>query len=234
MRVFLYLQSGSVAQLACSPPSLPLKSGGGAAGGEDKDEDRNKPFDMKRVASLMYHPATVRTPNQRRTQTLLVQMLVREVQRKFNEQVAKLHSMKADEVEKIEARNHRIREITAELKEAPALFEPKLEDDEAPKRFLTVADAEVGFPRYVTAAEKAELEKAEQRKAQAAAAMKDNAPERALQQMMGGTLEVQDDLAKLQQSLVREAWMDELTEDQMSQEQRAQYESYQAKQKALM
>ncbi len=85
------------------------------------------------------------------------------------------------------------------LQEAPSTFEPKLADEEEPKRFLTVKDSEVGFPRYVTAAEKAEAEAAEARKKAAAAAATDDGPERALQQMMGGTLEVQDDLAKLQQ-----------------------------------
>ena len=242
--------------------------GGGSGGGEDKDgDDKNKAFDPHQVASLMYHPGAVRTPNQRRTQAALLQVLIREVQRKFNEQVTKLMHQKLDEIDKIETRNTRIREITAELavrvlwlccaaqfgvvvqrlpvdhvsswtcvvlQEAPSIFEPKLADEEDPKRVLTVSDAEVGFDRYVTAAERADLEAAELRKQQAAAAAKDDAPERALQQMMGGTLDVQDDLTKLQQSLVREAWMDELTEDQMSPEQKAQYDSYQAKQKALL
>ena len=44
------------------------------------------------------------------------QALVREVQRKFNEKVSKLALSKLDDIDRIEAKNSRIREIIAELR----------------------------------------------------------------------------------------------------------------------
>jgi hypothetical protein len=93
-------------------PTIPSPEGAD----EKESEDQDSTFDTSRVVELLYHPLAVRTPNQRRTQITLVQILAREVQRKFNERVASLAQHKLDEIDRIESKNARIREIIGELK----------------------------------------------------------------------------------------------------------------------
>jgi hypothetical protein len=87
----------------------------------------------------------------------------------------------------------------ADVQEAHSYFTPKLSRDETPEWFVEVTDTEVGFARYVSPEETLRLQEEERRRQLAAAVGKDDAPERALVEMMGGQLESKDDLAKLEQ-----------------------------------
>ena len=51
--------------------------------------------------------------------------------------------------------------------------------------------------------------------------------------MMGGSLEVQKAAGDLENTLVREEWMDELTPEQMTDEQRQLLDEYEAKRKKI-
>lgn len=142
------------------------------------------------------------------------------IENAFNSKVQKLLHSKEEEADKIAGRNARIEEILAELKEQQDYFKPTSHADEKPNSVLTVTAEEIGFEKYITEAERRAIEDEAARKAAAAAAKKDDAPERALQDMMGGTLEAKDEISLLEQNLKREPWMDELTEAEMSDEQR--------------
>ena len=75
--------------------------------------------------------------------------------------------------------------------------------------------------RYVSEKEQARLlAEEEERQRNAANDQGDNAPERALMEMMGGTLEQEQGLNALEQELVREEWMDELLFEEMSDDQK--------------
>lgn len=183
---------------------------------------------------LLYHPVSVRTPTQKRMQILFLAELARGMRERFNEKFQELQHRKLDEMERIESKNSRIQEIMAELKQEEDVFDPKLTDDEVPERVLEVKPEEVGFEKYISAAERKRLEEEEERKRREAANSKDNAPDRALDEMMGGTLEAKDELAKLEQELVREPWMDALAPEEMTPEQREKLEIFEEKEKQFL
>ena len=74
----------------------------------------------------------------------------------------------------------------------------------------------------------------EERQRNAANDQGDNAPERALMEMMGGTLEQEQGLNALEQELVREEWMDELLFEEMSDDQKKILEDFESRQKILL
>lgn len=209
---------------------------GEGAGGDDEDGGAGEETmeESARLISLIYHPMAARSPNQKRTQILLLQELVRMVRLRFNKAFDDLRHAKEDEMDKINGRNARIREIMADMGEETEFFQPSLADDEVPERVLAVEQDEIGFERYITEAERKRLEEEERRRAEAAGKHKDDAPERALMDMMNGTLEAKDELSKLESDLVREPWMDELSEAEMTEEQRKQLAEFEATQKAVM
>jgi len=98
---------------------------------------------------------------------------------------------------------------------------------------LTVSDEDVGFEPYRTAAEQAELEIEEQHRREREEANRDDAPQRALQDMMHGTLQPPDELKLMEEALVREPWMDEVENELLTEAQRATLADYDAQAAAL-
>eukprot|EP01138_Halocafeteria_seosinensis_P000119 gb/GECG01000123.1/.p1 GENE.gb/GECG01000123.1/~~gb/GECG01000123.1/.p1 ORF type:complete len:2383 (+),score=366.81 gb/GECG01000123.1/:1-7149(+) len=183
------------------------------------------------VVKLLYHPAAVRTPNQKRMQILFLNALLRSVQHEYNQKFDKLWEAKGEEASRISNANSRIKEIQKELKSDTELFEPDLSLDYVPHSILEVSEEDVGFKPYVSEAELRRQKEEEERRRREAEANKDDAPERALHEMMYGTLEKKDALAALEKELDNEfePWMDAVAEEQMSEEQKRKYYQYKSK-----
>jgi hypothetical protein len=73
---------------------------------------------------------------------------------------------------------------------------------------------------YISAEEVARAVEEEERRRREAEANKDDAPQRALQDMMGGTLEAKDEVTLLREKLVKPPWMDAIPEAKYNAEQR--------------
>ena len=202
-----------------------------AKGGQEEEEGV---VAMEGVLECIYPPLALRTPAQKRMQIRFLQELVRLTKKKFNTKFDAMFAMKQDKFDQIDSKNKRILEILRELKTEGDFFKPSWKDDEWPEKFATVTDAEMPFEKYITAAERKRIEEEEEAaRLKAMGTGEDNAPERALQEMMGGTLEEKTDANALEIELVREEWMDELLYEEMSEEQRKLVEEFEAKQKAL-
>lgn len=204
-----------------------------ADGDEEDDTDRVAAWEGEGILKLLYHPLATRTANQRRTQIVLLGALVRSMQKHFNELFVELQRSKEEEKDKIESRNQRIEAILKELKRAEPVEHVPLFDDERPEHVLEVTDEDIGFEKYVTEAERKQIAEEAERKRLAAAANKDDAPERALDDMMGGTLEAKNEINLLELELQREPWMDELTRAEMTEEQIAELEAFEEKVKHI-
>ena len=175
--------------------------GGGAkaAGGvEDGDEADGigaaQDWRGADIVRLLYHPAAVRSPAQRRTQILLVGALVRAMHASFNDVFAQLAREKADDVARVAKLNGRIKELAATLGAQVDISTPGSSPAERPEEVLQVTQAEIGFEPYVSDAERAAAAEREAAAAAAAAANRDTAPTRALDDMMHGTLASKDPL----------------------------------------
>jgi hypothetical protein len=313
---------------------------GAAEGGEGREGgagDAAKTVDWEgpAVVPLLYHPASVRTPLQKRTQVALLGELARAVAARYNGAWEELRSAKMDALKAIAARHARMRAIFEELKvpvthskgkdvqaaafraatlpgalssavllalgadagggggggggagsplaaspltsaagdaaspaatedgsphvpssgatgapriggfsgtlsalSAPtaegvtpigpverggvvALFDPFLAPSEEPASVLVVSDElEVGLSPYVSPAELARRAAEEERRLREANANKDDAPQRALMDMMSGTLAAKDEITALREALVKQPWMDAVPEEKWNIEQR--------------
>jgi len=192
---------------------VPSEDGGAVArGGEGKDaeqeeEDAGDGIGATQdwagvdVAKLLYHPATIRSPAQRRTQILLLGALVRSMQQRFNQHFAALQHEKADEVKRVNKLNARITELAGLLGTAVTLDKPTSSLGETPAHVLTVTQADIGFEPYVSEEERARRAAEEEAVRVAAAANKDAAPQRALADMMDGTLKAKDALEIMAEEL---------------------------------
>ena len=130
--------------------------------------------------------------------------------------------------------NARIAEILEELKVREKYFKPTWDPKEDPKSTITVKDSEITVPRYETAAERdAKRLAAEAQARRDAELAKDNMEERALVDMMHGTLEKEQKVNLDAGGLDRPEWMDQVSYEHMSDEQKKELELFEAKEKAL-
>jgi len=206
---------------------------------EDDEDDAPAEADVGEkeatLIDLLYHPITLRTPVQKRRQVHLLKALVQEMKLSFNKRFEEIYKLKLGEMDKIESKNERINEIVAELGTEKSFLKPRWARGEMPESVLEVTDDEMTKVPYETEAMKRKRKaEEEERKRREAEAAKDDIGGRALQDMMGGTLETKKAANPLAMELVREEWMDELTFAEMSDEQRVQLEEFEAKQKALI
>ena len=204
-----------------------------AAADEDESEVTIKEGANEELRHLLYHPACVHTQRQMRVQLVLLTEVIRSVQQSFNKEFDSLQESKREDVERLSAKNKRIREIYRDLHIDETVESPGLQRDEIADSVLTVTDEEVGVPRYVSEEERARRAAEAERKRLEALSKKDDAGARALNQMMGGTLEKKSNLEAEAAQLVREPWMDELTEEQMTKEQQEALAKFEAKVKAM-
>lgn len=178
----------------------------GAADDDDDEEDEDSrapevemdfeppPLEESSVLTYLYPPTALFTKAQRRLQVLFLQELERGLKHAYNVHVTALASAKADAVERIDERNTRLRDIAVALNldpetESGAFVVPR-DPRENPDDLLDVAESEMTEVPYETEAFKAAKAAAEAARLQAEAeAKKDNIGERALQDMMNGTLE---------------------------------------------
>ncbi|KAL4625031.1 cilia- and flagella-associated protein 43 [Arapaima gigas] len=128
---------------------------------------------------------------QKINQIIVLQDIIYQVKMDFNKQFASVFKQKEQEISRVKERNKRITEIMAELDLKGELWEPALNDSERPERALTVEDSEIKVPKYLSPEERLKeeaLKKAEEQRRLAAKG--DSLRERALDDMMGGVLEV--------------------------------------------
>ncbi|XP_029106891.1 cilia- and flagella-associated protein 43 isoform X2 [Scleropages formosus] len=124
-------------------------------------------------------------------QITLLQDVIYEVKSDFNKQFNSVFKQKEQEISRVKERNKRIAEIMAELDLKGQLWEPTLTDIERPERDLVVLESEFKVEKYLRAEDRLKeeaLKKAEEQRRLAAKG--DNLRERALDDMMGGVLEV--------------------------------------------
>ena len=187
------------------------------------------------LLEMLYRPLALRTSGQKRIQVLLYEQLIREMKMNFNSKFDDCFALKENKLDEINSKNNRIAEILAELKISEEYFKPIWSNAEFPDRVITVADSEIPIEKYISEAERKQLLlDEEERKKNAANDQGDNAPERALLEMMGGTLEQEQGLNALEQELVREVWMDELLFEEMSEDQKKILEEFETRQKSLL
>lgn len=177
---------------------------GNAADGEDDGEQTKE----ETLLEMLYRPLALRTSAQKRAQILFLEQLIREIKSSFNKRFEDTFAIKEEKIDEIRTKNVRISEILKELKVEEEFFKPSWNEKEFPEKVITVEDSEVPVEKYISEMDRKRLKEEEEERVRLAAQnVGDNAPERALMEMMGGTLEVETDMNTLEQELIREEWM---------------------------
>ncbi|GLC44558.1 hypothetical protein PLESTM_001613000 [Pleodorina starrii] len=150
--------------------------------------------------SLMYSDFDLHCNTRKALQMHLIKQKIRDLKAAFNADFNRLAAQKRADCDRIADLNARMDETLKDLRKMgavppPALLEERYQlgsqdtRDNIQATVLTVRDEEVGVDRYVTPEERARQEAARRADEEAAKrSARDNAGERALRQMMGGTL----------------------------------------------
>ncbi|XP_010158865.1 PREDICTED: WD repeat-containing protein 96 [Eurypyga helias] len=151
--------------------------------------------------SILYRQWDLHTREQKVNQIVLLKDIIYKVKTAFNKEFDIVARQKEQEIARVKERNLRIREILAQLELQMEVWEPALTDEEIPDQALTVQDSEIKVEKYLTQQEREKAEmlaKLEMERRLAATVIKDNERLRALNDMMGGVLEVKkEDILKM-------------------------------------
>ncbi|XP_018407904.1 PREDICTED: cilia- and flagella-associated protein 43 [Nanorana parkeri] len=182
--------------------------------------------------STLYSQLEMHSREEKINQIILLQDIIHNVKTAFNKEFEAIYRQKEQEVSRVNERNQRILEIMSELNIQEKMLEPKFTDNEKPERALTVDDSEIKVEKYLTAEQKAKAEQqAKEEKEKYLAAQEDEAKQRALNDMMGGVLEVKkEDILRTEVSLP--GFMSK-TEAEWTEEEKKQFKEYDKKCKEL-
>uniref|UniRef100_A0A8B9RYC8 Cilia- and flagella-associated protein 43 n=1 Tax=Accipiter nisus TaxID=211598 RepID=A0A8B9RYC8_9AVES len=148
--------------------------------------------------SILYHQWDLHTREQKVNQIVLLKDIIYKVKTAFNKEFDIVAQQKEQEIAQVKERNLRIREILAQLDLQVEVWEPALTDDEIPEQALTVQDSEIKVEKYLTQQEREKAEMLAKLEMERHLADMDNERLRALNDMMGGVLEVKkEDILKM-------------------------------------
>ena len=180
---------------------------------------------VKDPVKLLYDPFQIVTANRKVTQLTIVEDLIFEEMEKFNAIFDDLMNKKVNLVQSLEDKNKRIRQIIRILKLNPddyVIFEPEKQENEEPESFLTVHDDEIHLKKLLdTQKNKQEISDAIE---------KDSFADRALRQMMGGNINMDNmDEAPDDEEPARPEWMDQKKKEDLTEEEQYQIAEFEKK-----
>jgi WD40 repeat protein len=183
---------------------------------------------------LLYEPFELLTNSRRRLQIHLLQSHAAEYRAKFNEVFKKCQDDKQGIMDQMKERIARIRGILGELQIDEKTKEPELHDLEEAEAVLKVRDKEIAVDKWISQEERQKMEEDRLKEEERQRQLRENdAGQRALAQMMGGTLKTKKDLSALEITLDREPWMDQIPVDDMTDLQKQALKEFEEKEKAL-
>uniref|UniRef100_A0A7S3D8R0 Cilia- and flagella-associated protein 43 n=1 Tax=Palpitomonas bilix TaxID=652834 RepID=A0A7S3D8R0_9EUKA len=211
--------------------------GGGEEGEEVEEEEENSTKDnlLKNldIQNLLYHPFELTTRSRKIKQMHLLQGQIRELKVAFNAEAARVLDVKSSTIHKVDEKFGRIREIQLELGMDDEVEELGMAESEKAGGDLEVKDEEITAEKVLTEEERARVEAEEkERKAREEAQKGDKSIQRALNDMMGGTLEAKKEAGDGADELIRPEWMD-MPVESMTDEQVKAVREFEAKLKAL-
>eukprot|EP00656_Telonema_subtile_P054382 TRINITY_DN8121_c0_g1_i3.p1 TRINITY_DN8121_c0_g1~~TRINITY_DN8121_c0_g1_i3.p1 ORF type:complete len:1201 (+),score=415.05 TRINITY_DN8121_c0_g1_i3:70-3672(+) len=206
---------------------------GGDKGGEDIGEDgeaaqEEEFFDENKVGQesnfqLLYDWFETFTPQRKRAQIVLLEAVVLDTQKKFNEQCERMLGEKEGVITFMRNNNERIKQVMYELDIDEQIFEPVLSELENPELCLQCADDEVKVEKFKSKDQLAAEAQAAKEEEERLAAMEDNIFERALDDFMHGTLEVKKEEINLREEFPKQEWMTTVAVEDRTDEQRKEY-----------
>jgi hypothetical protein len=177
---------------------------------------------------LLYSAFELYCDNAKRNQIAMMRHLMLRIKETYNREFEKTLKLRQNQNELINDKNKRIQEICEELKRPNEALSGKRNLLETNDHVLAVAPNDIPFPKYLSREEreKAERERLKEEERQRKLA-EDDASQRALAKMMGGTLEERK-TSVLEVTVEREKWMEKPVEE-MSEEEKAKLKEYEVR-----
>ncbi|XP_029926952.1 cilia- and flagella-associated protein 43 [Myripristis murdjan] len=223
---------------------IPEKRSNTASEKEEEEEEEGDEADSAAVTGslsaqlgcsnpYLYDQFNLQTTEQKINQIILLQDVIYQVKTAFNREFEAMHKKKQQEVSRVKDKNKRIREIMVELGVTEELWEPSLADSEQPERALIVKDSEIKVEKYLSPEQKKEEEERKKLEEQRRLAAKgDEHREKALDDMMGGALEVKkEDILNME--IPQPEFVLSKPDTQWSEEEKKVYKEYEKKNKEL-
>ena len=197
---------------------------------EEEDGDiqvrEEEALDINSLLTQLYPPLALETSTQRRAQQALLSDLVYHMQVSFNSRFQLLYDDKRNEMDRIGEKNTRVGEILGELGSKEDYFKPVFaEPDETPDVVIQVMDSELSCTPPDSDAVRIMRQKAEEQR-ERLLGTGDNAGERALQDMMYGTLETKKDADLFQTELKPPSWFHEFETMELTDSQKKELDEY--------
>ncbi|XP_060599927.1 cilia- and flagella-associated protein 43-like [Ruditapes philippinarum] len=182
---------------------------------------------------LFYSQFELHSREQKVNQIILLEDAIYRIKQVFNKDFDELFIKKEQEIGKIKEKNKRIRKIIADLDFAEEVIEPSMGVAEKPETLLTVEDDEVKVERYYTPEQRKVMEKKQKEEEERRARERgDNARERALNQMMGGVLEIKKE-DELKKDIPKPAFMTQKDENDWSEDEQKLAKEFEKRVKEL-
>ncbi len=193
-------------------------------GGEDEGSREEK--QAAALEGLLYAPEELTSARRKRTQIVLLDAKIRLLRQKFNA-VFDDHMLKKDaSISEIMGKRQRCQEIIDELGSLGEGLElpdsVALTDAEQPEKVLSVEDSDIKAAKWISPEQQKILDE-EAAEAARREAEKGNSPfDRALIEMMGGSLNANENQMRLDEVIEKPEWMLETPEEDLSDEQKAE------------
>lgn len=191
------------------------------------------PLDARSDLELLYEPFELLTNSRRRLQVWLLQAVAVGYRAAFNELFKKCQDEKRGTIDQMKEKISRIRSVLVELQVGEEVPEPELQDCEEANSVLNIKDRDITAEKWVPEKERKVMEEARAKEEERLRLLKENdAGQRALVQMMGGTLKTKKDLSPLEIILDRESWM-EIPHDEMTDAQKLALKEFEERERIL-
>ncbi|KAL4232016.1 Cilia- and flagella-associated protein 43 [Mactra antiquata] len=184
-------------------------------------------------SELFYSQFELNSRDQKINQIVLLEDAIHRIKQVFNKEFDDLFIKKEQEIGKIKEKNKRIKKIIADLDLVEDIIEPSLGVAEKPETLLTVEDDEVKVEKFYTPEQKKAMEKQQKEEEERRARERgDNVRERALNQMMGGVLEIKKE-DELKKDVPKPPFMAQKEESDWTEEEQKIAKEYERKVKEL-
>ncbi|CAM9346974.1 unnamed protein product, partial [Lampetra planeri] len=180
----------------------------------------------------LYDQVSLQTIEQMINQIILLQDVTHKLKTAFNAEFDVVHRQKLQEINRLRDRNTQIRDIMLELGIKGDLWEPDVTASEKPEKLFTVDDSEIKVEKYLSPEKRKEEERKKLEEERRLAAKRDNIREKALDDMMDGSLEMKKDGFLLKEVPPPEFSLTKPHTD-WSEEERKEYKEYEKKAEEL-
>uniref|UniRef100_A0A7S0Z434 Cilia- and flagella-associated protein 43 n=1 Tax=Hemiselmis tepida TaxID=464990 RepID=A0A7S0Z434_9CRYP len=194
-------------------------------------EDPDEVWIRNQDDPCLYHRFEVSTRERKTSQIILLEDCITRAKQGFNALFDDFMKRKVVVLGKIEEKNLRIVEIQEELGSNEELFDARLSDDEQPDRVLVVEDDDVKVEKWVSKEEQRRRQEQEEEAKKKGAG--EDAADRALMGMMGGTLAGESKVNKLSETLEKPAHLTPGEGEELTEEQAKELKEWEAQKKAL-